>query len=140
VNSVKLGQLSDFRNKKIETEIGTIERKGVSMKGISININDNFWSTYTKLIRDEVIPYQWDALNDNVADAEPSAAIRNFRIAAGEEEGEFYGMVFQDSDVAKWLEAVAYSLETYPDPVVIPMEDRFISTPSTLSTRALRIS
>ena len=50
-----------------------------------------------------VIPYQRDALNDRVADADPSAAIRNFRIAAGEEEGEFYGMVFQDSDVAKWL-------------------------------------
>jgi DUF1680 family protein len=83
---------------------------------VRVNINDNFWSRYAELVRDEVIPYQWDALNDNVADAEPSCAIRNFRIAAGEEEGEFYGMVFQDSDVAKWLEAVAYILENYPDP------------------------
>jgi DUF1680 family protein len=96
------------------------------MKDINISINDNFWSTYTKLIRDEVIPYQWDALNDNIADAEPSAAIRNFRIAAGEEEGEFYGMVFQDSDVAKWLEAVAYSLETYPDPELEARADQVI--------------
>lgn len=31
------------------------------------------------------------------------------------EEGEFYGMVFQDSDVAKWLEGVAYSLIVSPD-------------------------
>ena len=30
-------------------------------------------------------------------------------------EGEFYGMVFQDSDVAKWLEGVAYSLAVKPD-------------------------
>ncbi|UHP14551.1 hypothetical protein LQQ61_00080 (plasmid) [Escherichia coli] len=30
--------------------------------------------------------------------------------AAGLQDGEFYGMVFQDSDVAKWLEAVAWSL------------------------------
>ena len=86
------------------------------MLKLKAKINDNFWSRYAELVRDEVIPYQWDALNDNVADAEPSCAIRNFRIAAGEEEGEFYGMVFQDSDVAKWLEAVAYSLENYPDP------------------------
>ena len=27
----------------------------------------------------------------------------------------FYGMVFQDSDAAKWLEAVAYSLAVFPD-------------------------
>ena len=65
-------------------------------------------------------------MNDNIADAEPSAAIRNFRIAAGEEEGEFYGMVFQDSDVAKWLEAVAYSLETYPDPELEARADQVI--------------
>lgn len=56
-----------------------------------------------------------DALNDRVAEAEPSHAITNFRIAAGLEKGEFYGMVFQDSDVAKWLEAVAWSLCQKPD-------------------------
>ncbi|HZJ83132.1 MAG TPA: beta-L-arabinofuranosidase domain-containing protein [Clostridia bacterium] len=85
------------------------------MTKLNVRINDDFWSKYDALVRDVVIPYQRDALNDNVADADPSGAIRNFRIAAGEEEGEFYGMVFQDSDVAKWLEAVAYSLETHPD-------------------------
>jgi DUF1680 family protein len=66
-------------------------------------------------VRDVVIPYQWDALNDRVTEAEPSHAITNFRIAAGLEKGEFYGMVFQDSDVAKWLEAVAWSLCQKPD-------------------------
>jgi DUF1680 family protein len=50
-----------------------------------------------------------------VTEAEPSHAITNFRIAAGLEKGEFYGMVFQDSDVAKWLEAVAWSLCQKPD-------------------------
>ncbi len=48
-------------------------------------------------------------------DAEPSHALRNFRIAAGVEQGEFYGMVFQDSDVAKWLEAVGYLLAAQAD-------------------------
>ncbi|MCI3919194.1 glycoside hydrolase family 127 protein [Paenibacillus sp. TRM 82003] len=73
-------------------------------------ITDPYWSKYRALVRDTVLPYQWDALNDNVEGAAPSGAIRNFRIAAGLEEGEFMGMVFQDSDVAKWLEAVAYAL------------------------------
>ena len=37
---------------------------------------------------------------------------------AGEEvpPDAFYGMVFQDSDVAKWLEAAAYALASGPDP------------------------
>ena len=61
-------------------------------------------------MRDVVVTSK-DVFNDNVTDADPSGAIRNFRI--GEKEGEFYGMVFQDSDMAKWLEAVAYSLENH---------------------------
>ncbi|MEG5828526.1 glycoside hydrolase family 127 protein [Enterobacter bugandensis] len=80
-----------------------------------LKINDPFLGQYQRLVRDVVIPYQWDALNDRVAEAEPSHAIANFRIAAGLEHGEFYGMVFQDSDVAKWLEAVAWSLCQKPD-------------------------
>lgn len=80
-----------------------------------VNLLDPFWSFYVELVRDTVLPYQWNALNDRISDAEPSYAIRNFRIAAGLEEGEFGGERFQDTDVAKWLEAVSYSLETHPD-------------------------
>ena len=64
---------------------------------------------------DTVIPFQEKVLNDEVPGVEKSHAIENFRIAAGLSEGEFYGMVFQDSDVAKWLEGVAYSLAVKPD-------------------------
>ncbi|MFY9177985.1 MAG: beta-L-arabinofuranosidase domain-containing protein [Caldicoprobacterales bacterium] len=91
-----------------------------------VKIKDAFWSKYDALVRDVVIPYQRDVFNDNVTDADPSGAIRNFRIAAGEEEGEFYGMVFQDSDVAKWLEAVAYSLENHPNPELEKEADEII--------------
>lgn len=74
-------------------------------------VQDKFWSYYQDLVKDVVIPYQEKILNDEIEGIEKSHAIENFRIAAGESTGEFYGMVFQDSDVAKWLEAVAYSLE-----------------------------
>lgn len=47
-----------------------------------LKINDPFLGQYQRLVRDVVIPYQWDALNDRVAEAEPSHAIANFRIAA----------------------------------------------------------
>ncbi|EBH8588639.1 hypothetical protein AIN29_10740, partial [Salmonella enterica subsp. enterica serovar Newport] len=75
-----------------------------------LTVSDPFLGQYQQLVRDVVIPYQWDALNDRIPEAEPSHAIENFRIAAGQQTGDFYGMVFQDSDVAKWLEAVAWSL------------------------------
>ena len=80
-----------------------------------ITITDPFLGEYQRLIRDVVIPYQWEALNDNLPEAEPSHALANYRIAAGLEQGDFYGMVFQDSDVTKWLEAVAWSLSQKPD-------------------------
>ncbi len=92
----------------------------------NVHISDLFWSHYVDLVRNTVIPYQWEALNDLIAGAEPSSAVRNFRIAAGLEKGEFYGRVFQDSDVAKWLEAVGYSLETQPDPQLEAIADGII--------------
>ena len=81
----------------------------------NVKIKDEFWNKYTSLVTEEVLPYQWQVLNDELDDVEPSHAIRNFRIAAGKEAGDFYGFVFQDSDVAKWLEAAAYSLAWQPD-------------------------
>ena len=66
-----------------------------------VTISDQFWAHRRELVRREMIPYQWKALNDELEDTEPSGSIRNFRIAAGLEEGVFYGCVFQDSDVAK---------------------------------------
>ncbi|MBQ8539947.1 MAG: glycoside hydrolase family 127 protein [Clostridia bacterium] len=81
----------------------------------NVKVKDGFWSKYEDIAKNVIIPYQWEALNDRVPDTAPSHAIENFRIAAGEAEGEFHGFVFQDSDVAKWLEAVAYRLTIAPD-------------------------
>ncbi|MFC5530540.1 glycoside hydrolase family 127 protein [Cohnella yongneupensis] len=91
-----------------------------------VRIQDEFWSEYIRLVRDVVVPYQWEALNDRVPGAEPSHAIRNLKIAAGEEQGDFYGMVFQDSDVSKWLEAVAYLLDSAPNPDLERVADEVI--------------
>lgn len=97
------------------------------MSGIHITIEDKFWLRYRNLVRDVMIPYQWKVLNDDIHitiererdDAsipnEKSHAIENFKIAAGRTGGRHYGWVFQDSDVYKWLEAVAYSLREKTD-------------------------
>lgn len=83
---------------------------------LSAVIRDDFWGRYIQLVQEVVIPYQYEALHDRVPEAEPSHAIANFEIAAGRRTGEFHGFVFQDSDVAKWLEAVGYSLRLKRDP------------------------
>ena len=110
-----------------------------------VKIEDDFWKGKQKLVREEVIPYQWKALNDQIPDAAPSFCMHNFRAAVrlnnrreeqrenfhppvysyrgferlpekpGELGDEFYGFVFQDSDFYKWVEAVGYSLIQHPD-------------------------
>lgn len=91
-----------------------------------VQVADGFFSRYADLVREEVIPYQWEALNDRIPGAEKSGCLRNFRIAAGQEAGEFTGMIFQDSDIGKWLEAVAYSLTTHPDAALERTADEVI--------------
>ncbi|SDB41653.1 hypothetical protein SAMN02910298_02067 [Pseudobutyrivibrio sp. YE44] len=92
-------------------------------------ISSKFWGRYRELVRKEMIPFQWNVLNDTAGitiekerlnddgiPSEKSHAIENFKIAAGRTKGTQYGWTFQDSDVYKWLEAVAYSLREKMDP------------------------
>jgi DUF1680 family protein len=118
-----------------------------------IQVLDPFWKKKMELVRKEVIPYQWEALNDKIEDAAPSYCMRNFKIAGkmnqkktrmgasyeepkytfrGYEalpedsnhlEDKFYGFVFQDSDFSKWIEAVGYSLTQHPDPELEKIAD-----------------
>ena len=93
----------------------------------NIGITDKFFVNYMELIRTKMLPYQWRVLNDeediviakerdaDYIPAEKSHCVENFRIAAGRTKGHHYGMVFQDSDLYKWLEAVAYTLERVDD-------------------------
>ena len=93
--------------------------------------SDGFIGKYQKLIRDTVIPYQYSVLCDEAPDTEKSHVVKNFENAAkalhGEDVGDgFYGMVFQDSDAAKWIEAAAYSLALYPDDQLSATVDELI--------------
>lgn len=119
-----------------------------------VQVTDTFWHSYMELVRQKVIPYQWEALNDRVPGAAPSWCMHNFRAAArlqarkksgeqgpaytfrgfevlpkkGEQprEDQFYGFVFQDSDFSKWIEAVGYSLTQHPDPALEATADEAI--------------
>ncbi len=74
------------------------------------SIDDPLFSHYASMIGDVVIPYQWEILNDKVEGVVKSHCLDNFRIAAHLKQGSFYGQIFQDSDVYKWLEALSYCL------------------------------
>lgn len=89
-------------------------------------IEDDFWSKRIDIVKEKMLPYQWNALNDLIEGAEQSHCIKNFKIAAGLEQGKFEGCVFQDSDVAKWLEAVGYTLIWNKDEKLERMADEVI--------------
>ena len=93
---------------------------------------DGFIHKFQKLIKEVVIPYQYSVLEDKAeGNVEKSHVIQNFinagNVLAGKGAGDgFYGMVFQDSDAAKWIEAVGYSLAILPDPELESLADKFI--------------
>lgn len=87
-----------------------------------VDITSKFWGRYRSMTVNSALPYQWRALNDEVPVDVPEGAawgengnkfshsMRNLRIAAGREPGQFAGQPFQDTDVSKWLEAASYAL------------------------------
>ena len=92
---------------------------------------DGFIEKYQRLISETVISYQYSVLNDKALDTEKSHVVQNFINAGKTIKGDtnhdgFYGQVFQDSDAAKWIEAVAYSLSNYPDKELEATADELI--------------
>jgi DUF1680 family protein len=108
-----------------EGEIMNTEKQTCFIDLKSITITSSFWVPFMERVRTSVIPYQWETLNDRVPEAAPSYCMRNFKLAAQITHPELDydidraaghgGCVFQDSDMAKWIEAAAYSLSLHPD-------------------------
>ena len=75
-----------------------------------VKLKDPMWLNRLSLVKDVMLPNMWDILNDRIEGAEKSHCVENFRLAAGLSAGEFHGVVFIDSDLYKWIEAVSYCL------------------------------
>ena len=105
---------------------------------MNVTITSPFWKRRRDQIVESVIPYQWGVMNDEIDTTVPddpagnqladnkSHAVANLKVAAGELDDEFHGMVFQDSDVYKWLEEAAYALAYHPDPELKALCDRTV--------------
>ncbi len=85
-----------------------------------VRVNDRFWLPRLETNRTVTVPH---ALQQSAA----IGRIDNFKLAAGMTTGKWRGgSGFDDSDVFKIIEAVAYSLELAPDPALEAQIDEII--------------
>jgi uncharacterized protein len=71
------------------------------LRPVEATIDGGFWADRRRLNRERLQP-------DGARRLEEAGALHNLRVAAGREEGEFRGLLFHDSDVYKWLEALGW--------------------------------
>ncbi len=85
-----------------------------------VNITDNFWKPKIDKVATVTMKaciYQTE---------EKTARIRNFEKVARNKGEKFEGLYYDDSDVYKALEAMAYSLKTHPDKMMEAKADEWI--------------
>jgi DUF1680 family protein len=86
-----------------------------------VTINDEFWAP-------RLDTHAHTTLETCIAQTRDSTArIENFKVAAGLIEGEHQGIYFDDSDVYKAMEGIAYSLINNPNPGYEALMDEWIS-------------
>src|SRR4051794_29764474 len=93
---------------------------------VEATIDGGFWADRRRLNRERLIP-------DGARRLEEAGNLHNLRVAAGREPGEFRGMVFHDSDVYKWLEALGWEGSDAGDDVIelieqAQCEDGYLNT------------
>ena len=87
----------------------TTQQKAITQVGFeNVKIQDAFWSPYLENNALHTIPVCIDQIENQ------TGRIRNFENAA-KREGQHSGIFFDDSDVYKAVEGVAYSLINHPD-------------------------
>ena len=95
-------------------------RKLSAVPFTDVKVEDDFWAPRIKTNREVSLPH-------NFKWCEETGRFSNFAKAAGDMEGKFEGIYFNDSDVYKVLEGAAYSLADHPDPVLDKMTDDVIA-------------
>lgn len=84
-----------------------------------VSIEDSFWSAQLKKHKEAVLPTCITQIEDS------TGRMQNF-INAGKRSGRHSGIFFDDSDVYKALEGIAYSLAVDPDPALEAKADEWI--------------
>ena len=82
-----------------------------------------FWADRFELVRTATFPFMWETLQK----PENGASYRNFRMAAGLEQGKFQSRDWSDGDFYKWLETGAYLLAVTADRKIDQLLDEVIA-------------
>src|SRR5689334_14773115 len=85
-----------------------------------VQINDNFWKPRIDKVSTVTIPVCIDQTEVK------TARIRNFEKVARKDGEKHEGIYYDDSDVFKALEAIAYSLKNRPDATLEKKADEWI--------------
>ena len=95
-----------------ESGAQTSVQKMESVNFSQVSIEDNFWKPRINTVSTVTIPV---CINQSEV---KTGRIRNFEKVAAKKGGRHEGIYYDDSDVYKALEAIAYSLKNQPDPVL----------------------
>ena len=90
-----------------------------TLKFKSVSLNEGFWTKKLTVNRKLRLHFGFEMLKK-------AGNFDNLRIAAGFIKGNFRGYVFQDSDIYKWLEALAWEMGKEPDKELSSMADQAI--------------
>lgn len=86
----------------------------------AIRLTDKFWKPRRELNRNTTLKAQYLHL-------EKTGRLDNFRRVAGDFDGDFQGIYFNDSDVYKWLEGASWALATDLDAELAEMVASVVS-------------
>jgi len=86
----------------------------------NVSLHEGFWTKKININRKISLLFGFEML-------EKAGNFDNLRIAAGSIKGNYQGYVFQDSDIYKWLEAVAWEMGKEPDQELSAMADQAIA-------------
>jgi DUF1680 family protein len=84
-----------------------------------VHIRDSFWSPRIETNRKTTV-------EANLRQCEVTGRIKNFAVAGKLVQGKHEGLLFNDSDVYKVIEGIAYSLAALPDPELEKRTDGII--------------
>ncbi len=86
-----------------------------------VRLNDSFFAPRAEINRTAVIPACWKKCAE-------TGRFKNFTVAAGLAAGKHEGALYNDSDVYKLIEGIAYSLALHPDAELAQRTDGLIAT------------
>lgn len=96
--------------------------KVTPVDGLSVTWTKGLWKERTDTCAQATVPQ----LQHMFESKEISHVLENFRICAGESEGDFDGTVFGDGDFYKWMEAAIYTAAKNNDEKMLEQIDAYI--------------